>query len=105
MLCSGATYCFYNFILSSNLLYPLSRSTSRAIFKFPDEHNNKFATPKYRKLLLIFWHLGGCCKKVRKTGAVRVEAAKHGKDGVPQTLGFEEYLKIVKDFIENKDYN
>jgi hypothetical protein len=42
---------------------------------------------------------------VRKTGAVRVEAAKHGKDGVPQTLGFEEYLKIVKDFIENKDYN
>ncbi|MEA3496341.1 MAG: alpha/beta hydrolase [Bacteroidota bacterium] len=29
-----------------------------------------------------------------------VEGAKHGKDGVPQTLGFDEYLDIVNDFIE-----
>lgn len=31
--------------------------------------------------------------------AYRVEGANHGHDGVPQTMGYEEYLEAVEDFI------
>ncbi|MFC2114203.1 alpha/beta hydrolase [Bacteroidota bacterium] len=31
--------------------------------------------------------------------ALRVEGAKHGSDGVPETMGFEEYLAVVRSFI------
>jgi len=32
---------------------------------------------------------------------IRVEGANHGQDGVPQTMGFQEYLKAVRQFIES----
>lgn len=31
--------------------------------------------------------------------AIRVEGAKHGEDGVPQTLGYSTYLQHIEDFI------
>ncbi len=31
--------------------------------------------------------------------AHRIEGAKHGKDGVPETMGFHEYLSVVSKFI------
>lgn len=32
---------------------------------------------------------------------LRVEGAKHGKDGVPTTMGYQTYLKEIEDFISN----
>ena len=32
---------------------------------------------------------------------VRVEGANHGQDGVPQTMGYQNYLNAVQEFIES----
>ena len=32
---------------------------------------------------------------------LRVEGANHGKDGVPQTMGYQNYLNTVQEFIES----
>lgn len=44
---------------------------------------------------LVFNNHGGTYKE-----AHRIEGGKHGKEGVPETMGFEEYLKVVKTFIQ-----
>lgn len=43
---------------------------------------------------LIYENYGGVYKS-----AERVEGANHGKDGVPQTMGYENYLRRVEEFI------
>ena len=30
---------------------------------------------------------------------IRVSGANHGKDGVPQTMGYQNYLETIKEFI------
>jgi hypothetical protein len=32
---------------------------------------------------------------------IRVEGANHGQDGVPQTMGYQNYLNSVQVFIES----
>ena len=43
---------------------------------------------------LVYKNHGGSYKE-----AHRIEGAKHGTDGVPETMGFEEYLDVVRTFI------
>jgi fermentation-respiration switch protein FrsA (DUF1100 family) len=32
---------------------------------------------------------------------IRVEGANHGQDGIPQTMGYQNYLNAVQEFIES----
>ena len=43
---------------------------------------------------IIYRNYDGAYGEVHK-----VEGARHGAGGVPETLGFDEYLKIVEEFI------
>ena len=65
-----------------------------------------------KNLLILFFFLNfslhaqysvkGTLNPVKKHSWVllyKVEGAKHGAGGVPETLGFDEYLKIVEEFI------